>query len=135
MNGVSIERIDGVPLVRVSGDIDAANAPAVRERLAGALSPDTHGLIVDLSQTRYLDSAGLDMLLRLGDRLDRRRAKLMLVIPESSQLCRLVAIVGLAQTVQVHPTPAAARNAAAQLVEGQAAVAPSTGAGQAPPGG
>ena len=84
MNGVRIERIDGVPVARVSDDIDAANAARVQEQLAEALGPDALNLIVDLSETRYLDSAGLDMLLRLSDRLDRRRAKLILVIPEAA---------------------------------------------------
>lgn len=114
MSGVAIERIDGVPVARVSDDIDAANARAVREQLGEALDPDTHSLIIDLSETRYLDSGGLDMLLRLGDRLKQRRAKLILVIPESSQLNRLATIVGLSQTIPVHPTLAAAQQAAAQ---------------------
>jgi anti-anti-sigma factor len=115
MSGVVIERIDGVPVARVSDDIDAANAGTVREQLDEALGPDTHSLIVDLSEARYLDSGGLDMLLRLGDRLKHRRAKLILVIPESSQLNRLATIVGLPQAITVHPTLAAAQQAAAQL--------------------
>jgi anti-sigma B factor antagonist len=113
MSGVRIERSDGVPVARVSTDIDAANAATVQEQLAEALGPDTLSLIVDLSEIRYLDSAGLDMLLRLSDRLDHRRAKLMLVIPETSQLNRLAAVVGLPQAMPVHPTLLAARQAAA----------------------
>jgi anti-anti-sigma regulatory factor len=38
-------------------------------------------LIVDLSGTRYLDSAGIDMLFRLAQSLGQRRATLRLVIP------------------------------------------------------
>jgi anti-sigma B factor antagonist len=112
MNSVTIERIEGVPVARVSDDIDAANAASVHEQLAGALGPDTLSLIVDLSEIRYVDSAGLDMLLRLSDRLAHRRAKLMLVIPETSQLNRLAAIVGLPQAMPVHPTLLAAQQAA-----------------------
>jgi anti-anti-sigma factor len=124
VNGVRIERIDGVPVARVSADIDAANAAAVHEQLSAALSPDTHCLIVDLSETRYLDSAGLDMLLRLSYRLTQRRAKLMLVIPEASQLNRLAAIVGLPEAMGVHPTLAAAQHAAPQLSKDQTATPP-----------
>ncbi|HEV3047550.1 MAG TPA: STAS domain-containing protein [Solirubrobacteraceae bacterium] len=112
---VTIERVDGVPVARVNKDIDAASAGAVREQLGEALGPDTHSLIVDLSETRYVDSGGLDMLLRLSDRLKHRRAMLILVIPEASQLNRLAAIVGLPQAMPVRPTLAAAQQAAAQL--------------------
>ncbi len=76
MSPLDLERIDGVPIAHVHEDIDAANAANAQQQLADALDPDTSRLVVDLSDTRYLDSAGIDMLLRLGDRLDHRRAKL-----------------------------------------------------------
>jgi anti-sigma B factor antagonist len=114
MNCVAIEHIDGVPVARISVDIDAANVATVQEQLADVLGPDTLSLIIDLSEIRYVDSAGLDMLLRLSDRLDHRRAKLMLVIPETSQLNRLAAVVGLPQAMSVHPTLLAAQQAAAR---------------------
>jgi anti-sigma B factor antagonist len=113
MSALKIERIDGLPVVRVNEDIDAANAANVQQQLADALGPDASSLVIDLSETRYLDSAGIDMLLRLSDRLDHRRAKLVLVIPETSQLKRLAMIVGLPDAMAIHPTlPAALQEAA-----------------------
>jgi anti-anti-sigma factor len=104
MSPLELERIDGVPVVHASGDIDAANASTVHQQLVDALGPDTSSLILDLSATRYLDSAGIDMLLRLSDRLDHRRARLVLVIPDSSHLKRLATIVGLPHAMSIHPT-------------------------------
>jgi anti-anti-sigma factor len=118
MSIVQTARIDGVPVARVTADIDAASAATVHERLAGALDPDTDCLIVDLSETRYLDSAGLDMLLRLNERLSHRRVTLMLVIPAGSQVNRLATIVGLPQAVSVHATLPAAQDACANLPRG-----------------
>ena len=115
MSVVQTARVDGIPVARVTVDIDAATTATVHERLAGALDPDTDCLIVDLSETRYLDSAGLDMLLRLNERLSHRRVTLMLVIPESSQVNRLATIAGLPQTVAVHSTLSAAQDACAKL--------------------
>lgn len=113
MSKLDTERVDGVPIAHVHQDIDAANATITQHQLADALGPDASTLILDLSQTRYVDSAGIDMLLRLGDRLDRRRAKLILVIPETSQLKRLAAIVGLPDAIAIHPTlPQALQEAA-----------------------
>lgn len=104
MNDLEIERIDGIPVARINEDLDAANAATVLRRLAEALGPDALSLVVDLSRTGYVDSAGIDMLLRLGDRLDHRRAKLILVIPDSSQLARLFAIIGLPEAIATHPS-------------------------------
>jgi anti-anti-sigma factor len=113
MSPLDLERVDGVQIARVGEDIDAANATTTQQQLADALGPDTSSLVIDLSETRYLDSAGIDMLLRLGDRLDHRRAKLILVIPDTSQLKRLASIVGLPNAIAIHPTlPAALQDAA-----------------------
>jgi anti-sigma B factor antagonist len=102
MSHLDIEQIDGVPIAHLKEDLDAANAPTVERRLAEMIGPNAPGLVVDLSRVRYVDSAGIDMLLRLGDRLDRRRNKLILVIPESSQLKRLATIVGLPDAIATH---------------------------------
>jgi anti-sigma B factor antagonist len=108
MNQLDIERIDGVPVAHVREDIDAANATITQQQLGNALGPDASSLVVDLSDTRYIDSAGIDMLLRLSHRLEHSRAKLVLVIPDTSQLKRLLAIVGLPEAIAIHPTLAAA---------------------------
>lgn len=104
MSRMEIRRGEGIPILGVGEDLDAANAAEVQRLAAKALGPDALSLIVDLSGARYVDSAGIDTLLRLGDRLERRRAKLILVIPESSQLQRLFAMVGMAEAIAVHPS-------------------------------
>jgi anti-anti-sigma factor len=113
MSPLTLERIDDVPIAHVNDDIDAANVTTTQQQLADALGPDASSLVIDLSQTRYIDSAGIDMLLRLSDRFDHRRAKLILVIPDTSQLKRLASIVGLSDAIAIHPTlPAALQEAA-----------------------
>lgn len=123
MNPLDLERIDGAQVVRLHEDVDAANAAAIQQQLAAVLGPDATTLLLDLSATRYLDSAGIDMLLRLGDRLDQRRAKLILVIPDTSQLKRLASMVGLPDAIAIHSTLAAALQDAAKPRE-QASTSP-----------
>lgn len=104
MTGLEAERVDNVSVVRSRQDIDAANAAQVREELIAFLDKGTGCLVLDLGATRYLDSAGIDMLFRLSERLRQRRATLRLVIPPSSQLTRLVEIVALASAMPIHDT-------------------------------
>jgi anti-anti-sigma factor len=113
MSPLDLERINGVPIAHVCEDIDAANVTTTQQQLGDALGPDASSLVIDLSETRYVDSAGIDMLLRLSDRLDHRRAKLILVIPDTSQLKRLASIVGLPDAIATHPTLPAALGEAA----------------------
>lgn len=121
MNPRSIEKIDGIPIAHIDGDIDAANATAIQQHLAEALDADALSLVVDLTQARYLDSAGIDMLLRLSDRLDRGRTRLTLVIPDGSPIRRLATIVGLPDAVSIHSTLESALQEAART---QAAAPP-----------
>lgn len=111
MIGLDVEHRDDVPVVRPRGDIDAANAADVRDELTACLGRGTDRLVLDLSDTNYVDSAGIDMLFRLHERLRQRRAKLLLVIPTDSQLARLAEIVSLPEVVAVHGTVAEALGA------------------------
>lgn len=104
MTDLDIEQIDGVPIAHLKEDLDAANAATVERRLAEALGPDALSLVLDLSCVRYVDSAGIDMLLRLSNRLDRRRSKLILVISASTPLGRLATIVGLPDAIVTYPS-------------------------------
>lgn len=100
---LEIERREDVPVARATEDIDAANASGVGFELAETIGGEG-ALVLDLSGTRYLDSAGIDMLFRFGERLHQRRARLLLVVPSGSPLRRVVEIVGLPRSMPVCET-------------------------------
>ena len=104
MSALKIERVDGVGIARLDSDIDAANAARIRQELADCFQEGSDRVILDLTDTAYLDSAGIDMLFRLADRLRQRRSTLALVIAEGAQLQRLSRIVGLGRAMPVHDT-------------------------------
>ena len=112
---LEVQHFDRVPVVRVPLDIDAANAAKVRDELIGCIGNDAFELIVDLSETRYLDSAGIDMLFRLNRSLTDRRATLRLVIRPESDLARLAEIVAIPRSIAVHADVADALEAATRL--------------------
>jgi anti-anti-sigma factor len=102
MIALKVEHFDQVPVARLPADVDAANAMMLAERLVASVGEHARELIVDLTHTRYLDSAGIDMLFRLGQRLADRRARLHLVIAPGSPLERLADTVALASAMPVH---------------------------------
>jgi anti-anti-sigma factor len=103
MIGLSVEHFNHIPVARLQGDIDAANATRVRDQLAHCMSNNVDTLVLDLGETSYLDSAGVDMLFRLNERLRQRRSRLLLVIPPDSKLVRLAELVGLPRAIPVYP--------------------------------
>jgi anti-anti-sigma factor len=115
VSGVEIEMVDSIAVARPRDDIDSSNAARLHSELAGCLdSGHAEDLIVHLGGIRYVDSAGIDMLFRLAERLRRRRARMLLVIPPGSPLMRLAEIVGLPRVVEIHATVEDALVACAQ---------------------
>ncbi len=98
------ERREDVPVAHAHAKTSTQRMPAgSASKLAETIGGE-RALVLDLTETRYLDSAGIDMLFRLGERLRERRARLVLVIPDSSPLRRLVEIVGLPRSAPVCQT-------------------------------
>jgi anti-anti-sigma factor len=105
---ITDEREGDVPIVVIEGEIDASNAGEIGTRLRAALSNQDTALVVDLTPTTYIDSAGINMVFKLGVELRQRQQELHLVITPASPIARMVAIVGLDAAVPTH----AARDAA-----------------------
>jgi anti-anti-sigma factor len=92
---------DGVPVVRVSGEIDLSNAAAVRDAIAAAASEAASVVTVDLSDIAYLDSAGISMFFRLAERLQYSRQELRLVVPQDAPIRAVLKLTKLDQVIPV----------------------------------
>jgi anti-anti-sigma factor len=86
-------------LVRVHGEIDLSNAHEVSSAIGSAMGQEARGLVVDLSDITYLDSAGVALLLRLAERLRSRRRQLHLVVPRGSPVRRVLDFTGLPRVI------------------------------------
>jgi anti-anti-sigma factor len=93
-----------VQVVRLAGEVDISNAAALGEHISGAVSNDVAGLVLDLSDTGYFDSAGIRMLFELGGRLGGRRQELALVVPEDSLIRHSLTVVEVGQAMGMHET-------------------------------
>jgi anti-anti-sigma factor len=86
---------DGVAMVRLSGEIDIARSSSLRQELMGAVDNRDSGLVVDLSEATYLDSAGVNVLFEVGQALRERQLQMALVVPPDSLVERVVTLVDL----------------------------------------
>jgi len=109
-------------VIRVDGEVDISNAADLRAALEGAVPQDARGLVLDLSRSSYIDSAGVHLLFGLGATLARRRKQLRLVVPEGAPVSRVLKLTGVSWTV---PRDRSVADALARLraevqVEGEA---------------
>jgi anti-sigma B factor antagonist len=78
---VRVGRENGAQALELSGELDAASAPALRERLAEVATRGAGPLVVDLSELDFIDSTGLSALLNAKRRLTRRDRGFAIVCP------------------------------------------------------
>ena len=93
--------LEGARLVRVTGEIDLSNAREVMDAIAEAVPNDVSVVVVDLSETTYLDSSGIAMIFRLAERLGYSRQELRLVVPSDAPIRAVLELTNLPQVIPV----------------------------------
>jgi anti-anti-sigma factor len=92
---------DGVVLVRFPAEVDLESAPALRDEMLAALNRDGSHLVVDAQDVTFMDSSGVNALVRARERADRLDGSLHVVsdcpsvrrILEITQLDRRLGLV------------------------------------------
>ncbi len=82
-------------VAQIRGEIDMSNVGELSQTLQSSVSQSDAGLVVDFTDTAYLDSAGLQFIFDLGKRLRDRGQRLLLVVPPSSPVAAVLAIVNV----------------------------------------
>ena len=101
---ITAERRGGLEVAHITGEIDASNMKWVESRLRALLTNQSDGLVVDLSATTYLDSAGIALWFALAEDLRQHQQQLRLVVVEQSSIARMMTLTGLNEAVPTHPT-------------------------------
>jgi anti-anti-sigma factor len=96
------------PVAHVEGEIDASNVAEIGARLRGMVANRAFGLVVDLTATTYVDSAGINLLFVLGGELDARQQRLRLVVGPRTPIARMIGLTGLDRMHPTHATVEAA---------------------------
>jgi anti-anti-sigma factor len=98
---LELDERDGVLVAQVAGEIDASNTTDLRLALTERLGNSGAGLVIDLSDVTYIDSAGIKLLFDLASRLAARRQAIRLVVPEGVPTRRVLELCGVGQVAPI----------------------------------
>jgi anti-anti-sigma factor len=90
------------PIVKIRGEIDLSNTASIRAELIEAVPHGARGIVLDLTETTYLDSSGVRLLFDLAERLQARRQQLALVVTEQALVRRVLVLTRLDDAVPLH---------------------------------
>jgi anti-sigma B factor antagonist len=90
-----------VLLARLSGEVDLSNVFSVREQLLAAVPNTATSLVLDLSDTAYIDSSGVRLIFELAQRMRVRGQKLELVVPDDSFIKRVLLLTQVERVVPI----------------------------------
>jgi anti-anti-sigma factor len=104
-NGIDVERIGGVDVVTLRGEHDLSTATDVSRRIESALAGAT-GLAIDLSETTFIDSAVLRVLITAQEQAAKRGTGFAIAVADTSGhgVHRLLTLTGLDTKLSTRPS-------------------------------
>ena len=96
---VEVEQRGDLCLVHIRGEVDISNARELSAAVEAAIPNANPQVAIDLTETTYLDSAGVQLLFVLADRLRVRRHELRLIVPQDSPIRAVLELTRLAKLV------------------------------------
>ncbi len=100
---LSFESEGDVELARVAGEVDASNVDELTKQLLEAVSNNVRALVLDLTQTSYIDSSGISLIFDAVARMKNRRQQLRLVVQPKSFVSEVLAAVSMSDSVPIDP--------------------------------
>ena len=101
---VTLEPHGPTVVAHLVGEVDLSNVDEIRTLLVDAVSHETECLILDLTETAYLDSTGVRLLFEIAERLQGRRQQLRLVVNDRAVVHRVISLTQLDQRVPLDST-------------------------------
>ena len=110
---LSLESDGDVDLARVAGEVDASNVDELSDNLLEGVSKNARAVVLDLTDTSYIDSSGISLIFDAAARLRNRRQELRLVVPPHSFVGEVLSAVSMQESVPMDPALADAMRAVA----------------------
>lgn len=108
---VDVDRRDDVMIAHVVGEVDLSNVSEVRSSLSNQMARELSCLLLDLSETTYLDSTGVRLLFELAEQLQSRRQELRLIVSDTALVRRVLVLTQVGEQVPFHSSVAEALDA------------------------
>jgi anti-anti-sigma factor len=97
-----VEHVDGVPVIAISGRLDATSAPTFDTSMKELLATPHTRVLVDLSGVTYISSAGLRSVLLLVKHAAASGGRVGLY-SASPQVAEVIEISGFPSLLDVYP--------------------------------
>jgi anti-anti-sigma factor len=98
---VEVEQRGELCLVHIRGEVDISNARELSAAVEAAIPNGNPRVAIDLTETTYLDSAGVQLLFVLADRLRVRRHELRVIVPQDSPIRAVLELTRLSKLVPI----------------------------------
>jgi anti-sigma B factor antagonist len=98
---IEVSRIGAATVVAFDGDADLEGVDPLRRALRDVVALSEGGVVVDLRDTRFIDSCGMSTLLNTVRRLTRQGRRLA-VVADQDAIVRPLELTGLASTLRLH---------------------------------
>lgn len=104
---------DSMVVAELTGEVDLSNARSIQEAIIVATPNTATTVVIDLSRLEYLDSAGIQLVYQLREKLQVRGQTLRLVIPDESAAADALTLAGVRAHLDIFGSVAGAgvRNA------------------------
>lgn len=100
----------GAPCLALRGELDIAGVPQLELALEAAIADSVGAFVVDVSELEFLDSSGINALLRARALLGREDRTLVLVCPHGP-IRRALELTGVSDLFPIYAARAAAAHA------------------------
>lgn len=97
------ELTDGVQVIKVGGEIDLFTAPKLKQKLDRVIDGGGARVLIDLSDTSFVDSTALGVLIGAARRL-RSRQGTMVIVNTDQSIAKTFEITGLDSIFTIRAT-------------------------------
>lgn len=99
--GLDVSERNGFAVLAVSGEVDVATVPRLREQLHSLVAQGSNRIVVDLEGVEFLDSTGLGVLVGALKRVRAHDGELRVVCPQS-RVRKVFEVTGLTKVFSLH---------------------------------
>lgn len=100
---LSSEVLQGIHVLRASGEVDLSVKEQFERRIDEAVEGAHSPLVIDLTDVRYMDSSGLNVLARAQRRMTARNDRLCIVL-QDPHLQKVFEMMGFDKLFRIYQT-------------------------------